>query len=47
MQTKARVQKTIDDILQDLPDSYDDTKWQNVCDKVYLHVYDKYQGDGG
>lgn len=44
--TKARVKKTIDDILQDLPESYDDTKWQNVCDNVYLHVYDKYQGDG-
>lgn len=44
--TKARVQKTIDDILQDLPDRYDDTQWQNVCDKVYMHVYDKYQGAG-
>ena len=44
--TKARVQKTIDDILQDLPDSYNDKQWQNVCDKVYLHVYDKYQGAG-
>lgn len=44
--TKARVQKTIDDILQDLPDSYGDKQWQNVCDKVYLHVYDKYQGAG-
>ena len=44
--TKARVQKTIDDILQELPDSYDDKQWQNVCDKVYLHVYDKYQGAG-
>ncbi|MCK4864676.1 MAG: type I restriction endonuclease subunit R [Gammaproteobacteria bacterium] len=44
--TKARVQKTIDDILQNLPDSYDDKQWQSVCDKVYLHVYDKYQGAG-
>lgn len=44
--TKARVQKTIDDILQGLPDSYDDNQWQNVCDKVYMHVYDKYQGAG-
>lgn len=44
--TKARVQKTIDDILQDLPDSYDDKQWQVVCDKVYLHVYDKYQESG-
>lgn len=44
--TKARVQKTIDDILQELPDSYGDKQWQNVCDKVYMHVYDKYQGAG-
>jgi len=44
--TKARVQKTIDDILQDLPDSYNDAQWQHVCDNVYLHVYDKYQGNG-
>jgi len=44
--TKARVQKTIDDVLQDLPDSYNDTQWQHVCDNIYMHVYDKYQGDG-
>ena len=44
--TKARVQKTIDDILQSLPDSYDDKQWQSVCDNVYLHIYDKYQGAG-
>jgi len=23
------------------------SKWQKVCDKVYMHVYDKYQGAGG
>lgn len=44
--TKAKVQKVIDDTLQELPDSYDDNVWQDVCDKVYLHVYDKYQGVG-
>jgi type I restriction enzyme, R subunit len=44
--TKARVQKTIDDILQDLPESYSDELWQQACDKVYMHVYDKYQGAG-
>ena len=41
-QTKARVQVLIDDMLQKLPDSYDDNTWQLVYDKVYLHVYDKY-----
>ena len=44
--TKARVHKTIDDALQALPKKYDDDKWQNVCDKVYMHIYDKYQGAG-
>ena len=44
--TKARVQKVIDDILQSLPDSYDDQLWQTVCDSVYTHVFDKYRGDG-
>lgn len=42
--TKARVQKMIDDVLQDLPDSYDDNLWQAVCDSVYMHVFDKHQG---
>ena len=42
--TKARVQKMIDDILQDLPESYSDELWQQACDKIYLHIYDKYQG---
>lgn len=42
--TKARVHKLIDDVLQDLPETYDDHQWQQACDRVYLHVYDKYQG---
>lgn len=44
--TKARVQKIIDDILQDLPASFDDNSWEQACDKVYMHIYDKYQGAG-
>jgi len=43
---KARVQRIIDDILQDLPKSYDDDSWKSACDRVYVHVFDKYQGDG-
>lgn len=38
--TKARVQKVIDDILQNLPESYDDDSWEQACDKVFMHVYD-------
>lgn len=41
--TKARVQKTIDDILQNLPDSFDDAHWEKACDNVFMHVFDKYQ----
>ncbi|MEY8241032.1 MAG: type I restriction endonuclease subunit R [Cycloclasticus sp.] len=41
--TKARVQKVIDDILQDLPDSFDDSHWAKACDSVFMHVFDKYQ----
>lgn len=44
--TKARVQKIIDDVLQGLPDSFDDDRWEVACDKVFMHVYDKYQGAG-
>lgn len=44
--TKAKVQNTIYDVLDNLPDSYSDDAWQNVCDKVYMHIYDKYQGAG-
>jgi type I restriction enzyme R subunit len=41
--TKARVQKVIDDILQDLPESFDDSLWAKACDSVFVHVFDKYQ----
>lgn len=44
--TKARVQKTIDDILQNLPDSFDDNQWAKACDSVFMHVFDKYQDAG-
>ncbi|MCX7554842.1 type I restriction endonuclease subunit R [Marinicella sp. S1101] len=43
---KARVQRIIDDILQDLPESYDDDSWKSACDRVFVHVFDKYRGDG-
>tara|TARA_Y100000589_G_scaffold309376_1_gene326806 strand:+ start:14611 stop:17802 length:3192 start_codon:yes stop_codon:yes gene_type:complete len=44
--TKARVQKIIDDVLQGLPESFDDSSWERACDQVYMHIYDKYQGAG-
>lgn len=44
--TKARVHKIIDDVFQELPDSYSDDIWPKACEHVYLHVYDKYAGEG-
>jgi type I restriction enzyme R subunit len=44
--TKARVQKIIDDVFQELPESYSDDIWPRACEHVYLHVYDKYAGEG-
>ncbi len=44
--TKARVQNTIYDVLDALPESFNDDNWQNACDQVYMHIYDKYQGAG-
>ncbi len=44
--TKARVHKIIDDVFQELPDSYSDDVWPKACEHVYLHVYDKYSGEG-
>lgn len=41
--TKARVQKVIDDILQELPMSFDYSLWAKACDSVFVHVFDKSQ----
>ena len=44
--TKARVQKIIDDVFQDLPEVYTDDIWPKACEHVYLHIFDKYAGEG-
>lgn len=44
--TKARVESMIKDVLDELPEVYDDTAWSKTCDQVYLHVFDKYSGEG-
>lgn len=40
--SKARVQKVIDDVLQELPESYTDELWETTCDSVFVYVYDQY-----
>lgn len=44
--TKARVHNAIEEVLDDLPESYTDDIWPLACEHVYLHVYDKYLGEG-
>ena len=45
-QAKARVRDHIQQVLDGLPESYDDDKWNNVFDSVYQHVYQAYRGRG-
>ena len=44
--TKARVQSMIQDVLDKLPDAYDEELWPKACQQVYMHVFDKYAGEG-
>ena len=44
--TKARVRSYIEDVLDRLPESYDDELWPKICSEVYMHVYEKYPGQG-
>jgi len=45
-QAKARVRDHIQAVLDDLPQSYDSDKWNNVFESVYQHVYQAYRGRG-
>jgi len=44
--TKARVHNAIEEVLDQLPDTYTNDIWPKACEHVYLHVYDKYAGEG-
>jgi type I restriction enzyme, R subunit len=44
--TKARVHNLIEEVLDQLPDEYTDDIWPKACEEIYLHVYDKYAGEG-
>ena len=43
---KAQVQRMIQDVLDNLPESYNEELWPVACDKVYQHVFDAYRGEG-
>lgn len=40
--TKARVKNMIEEVLDSLPESYDDDLWPKTCSEVYMHIYEKY-----
>ena len=44
--TKARVKNMIEEVLDGLPDSYDDELWPKTCSDVYMHIFEKYPGQG-
>ena len=45
-QTRAAVQVTIREILDDLPEEFDADLYRQKCEAVYVHVYDSYWDDG-
>ncbi|MBR9728589.1 type I restriction endonuclease subunit R [Shewanella intestini] len=44
--TKARVRNFIEEKLDELPDSFDDELWPKACSDIYMHIYEKYPGQG-
>jgi type I restriction enzyme R subunit len=45
-QSKAAVKVTIEEILDQLPESYPTDVYQRKCEEVYQHVYESYSGAG-
>jgi len=43
---KAQVKRVIENVLDELPKSYDDEIWPHSVEKIYQHVYDAYMGQG-
>jgi type I restriction enzyme R subunit len=41
-QPRADVKLTIETMLDELPQGYDENIWQRKCDMVYQHVFDSY-----
>ncbi|WP_136678544.1 type I restriction endonuclease subunit R [Neptunomonas sp. XY-337] len=44
--TKAKIKNLIEEILDELPEAYDDDLWPKACSEVFMHVYEKYPGQG-
>lgn len=43
-QARATVQQTVEIILEELPQSYEQDQYEQKCDEVYQHIYDSYFG---
>ncbi len=43
---RAAVRGTIEDALENLPESYTDDLWDQKCAVVYNHVFESYYGEG-
>ena len=44
---RARVQNFIEEILEELPEEvFSDEIWPKTCEEIYLHIFDKYAGEG-
>ncbi len=44
--TKARVRSLIEEVLDELPEAYDDVIWPKACAEIFVHVFEKYPGQG-
>jgi len=45
-QARAQVRRSIEEVLDGLPDKYDKTLFAQKCDYVYQHIFEAYYGDG-
>ncbi|HVB25060.1 MAG TPA: type I restriction endonuclease subunit R [Ktedonobacteraceae bacterium] len=45
-QARARVEKTVEEILDKLPRAYNKTLYDQKCSEVFQHIYDSYYGLG-
>ncbi len=43
-QARADVQLTIEKVLDQLPENYSNSIYQQKCNQIYLHIYDSYYG---
>ncbi len=45
-QSRAAVRLTIEETLDDLPETYSSQIYKQKCEVVYQHIYESYYGEG-